>query len=79
MAGELDITEIIKRSELPERKAFVKEIVGDARKAVVRYTVPMPDDSHMRGANSDKVLLSESAMSVAGSVQKTAPEELSQR
>ena len=38
-------------------------------KAVVRYTVPMPDDSHTPGADSEEVLLEGSAMSAADRVQ----------
>ena len=73
MAGALDITEILKRSELSECKVFVetfvKEVVVMPCKAVVRYTVPMADDSHMPGADSEEVLLGESGMSAAGRVQ----------
>ena len=50
MAGALDMTEVLKESELHERRAFaetfVKEIVVMPGKAVIQYTVPMPDDSH---------------------------------
>ena len=61
MAGTLDMTEFLKESELHERRAFVetfvKEIVVMPGKVVIRYTVPMPDDSHMPGADSEEILL----------------------
>ena len=67
MAGTLDMTEFLKESELHERRAFVetfvKEIVVMPGKAVIRYTVPMPDDSHMPGADSEEILLGGSVTS----------------
>ena len=73
MAGALDMTEFLKESELHERRAFaetfVKEIVVMPGKAVVRYNVPMPDDSHTPGAESEEVFLGGSVTSAAGRVQ----------
>ena len=43
-----DISEFLKESELPERRAFietfVREIVVMPGNALLRYTIPMPDD-----------------------------------
>ena len=45
MAGALDMTEFLEKSELHERRAFVetfvKEIVVMPAKAVVRYNIPI--------------------------------------
>ena len=74
MANALDITEILKRSELPERKAFVetfvKKIAVTLGKAVVRYNVPMPDDRHMPGADSEEVLLRDPVAPTTDTVQR---------
>ena len=66
-----DMSEFLKDSELTERRAFietfVKEIVVMPGKAVVRYTVPMPDDSLIPGRSAEKVALN-------GSVLPTLPD-----
>ena len=65
VARAQDMTEFLKESELSERKAFaetfVREIVVMPGKAVVRYNVPMPEDSHTPGADSEEVHLDGSA------------------
>ena len=49
------------RSELTERRAFiesfVKEIVVMPGQALLRYTMPMPDDSPVSGRSSERVAL----------------------
>ena len=68
-----DISEFLKKSELPERRAFieafVREIVVMPGKAVIHYKIPTPDDSPMPGADSEEVLLGVSVTSAAGGVQ----------
>ena len=53
------MTEFLKESELPERRAFielfVKEIVVSPGKAIVRYTIPMPQDSRIAGMDVEEV------------------------
>ena len=65
----LDMTEFLKESELHERRdfiaTFVREIVVMPGKAVIHYKIPMPEDSHTPGADSEEVLLSSLATSVA--------------
>ena len=65
----LAMTEFLNESELPEGKAFVgtfiREIVVIPGKAVVRYTVPIADDSHSPGGDSEEVPLDGSAKSAA--------------
>ena len=50
-----DMSEFLKESELTERRAFietfVKEIVVMPGDALLRYTIPMPDDSPIPGRN----------------------------
>ena len=54
-----DMSEFLKESELTERRAFietfVKEIVVMPGDALLRYTVPMPDDSFLAGRATEKV------------------------
>ena len=61
MARAQDVGEFLRESELSERKAFaevfVREIVVMPGKAVIHYNVPMPDDSHMPGAQSEEIVL----------------------
>ena len=56
-----DMTEFLKESELPERRAlietFVREIVVTPDIAVVRYSVPMADDSRRPGQDFEEVVL----------------------
>ena len=54
------------RSEMTERRAFVetfvKEIVVMPGNALMRYTVPMPDDSRIPGRNAEEVALNGSVL-----------------
>ena len=62
-----DLSVFLNESELTERRAFiesfVKEIVVMPGNAVVRYTVPMPDDSSIPGGVAEKVALNGSVLS----------------
>ena len=62
-----DMSEFLKESELTERRAFietfVKEIVVMPGDALLRYTVPMPDDSLVPGRATEKVALNGSVLS----------------
>ena len=49
--------DFLNESELTERRAFVKEIVVMPGDALLRYTVPMPDDSLIPGKAAEKVAL----------------------
>ncbi len=66
-----DMSEFLKDSELTERRAFietfVKEIVVMPGKAVVRYTVPMPDDSPIPGGKAEDMALNGSVLSTVTS------------
>ena len=66
-----DMSEFLKDSELTERRAFietfVKEIVVMPGKAVVRYTVPMPDDSPIPGKRTEDMALNGSVLSTVKS------------
>ena len=72
-ANALDMTEFLKESELHERRdfiaTFVREIVVTPGKAMIHYRVPMPEDSHTPGADSEEVLLSGLATSAANGAQ----------
>ena len=61
VARAQDMTEFLNGGELSERKAFaetfVREIVVMPGNAVVNYTVPMSDDSHSPGGDSEEVHL----------------------
>ena len=56
-----DMKDFLKESELTERRAFIqsfiKEIVVVPGDALLRYTVPMPDDSSIPGRAAEKVTL----------------------
>ena len=69
----LDMTEFLEASELHERREFianfVRKIVVTPDKVVIRYKIPMPEDSHTPGADSEKVPMSGLATSVAGGTQ----------
>ena len=56
-----DMCEFLKDSELSERRAFietfVKEIVVTPTGALMRYTVPMPDDSLIPGRKAEELAL----------------------
>ena len=66
-----DMKDFLKESELTERRAFIqsfiKEIVVVPGDALLRYTVPMPDDSLIPGRAAEKVALN-------GSLLSTLPE-----
>ena len=66
-----DMSEFLKESELTERRAFietfVKEIVIMPGKAVVRYTVPMPNDSPIPGKKAEEMALNGSVLSIVKS------------
>ena len=56
-----DLSKYLNESELTGRRAFiesfVKEIVGQPGGAVVRYAIPMPEDSPIGGRDSEEVAL----------------------
>ena len=62
-----DMSEFLKESELTERRAFietfVKEIVVMPGDALLRYTIPMPDDSRTPGGNAEEMPLDGSVLS----------------
>ena len=66
-AYALDMSMFLKESELTERRAFiesfVKEIVVMPGNAVVRYTIPMPDDSPIPGRDAEEMALNGSVLS----------------
>ena len=56
-----DMSEFLKESELTQRRAFietfVKEIVVTPAGALMRYTLPMPDDSVLHGGKAEELAL----------------------
>ena len=56
-----DISEFLKASELTERRSFiesfVKEIVVSPGNALVRYTIPMPEDSPIGGRDEEDLAI----------------------
>ena len=62
-----EMSEFLMGSELTERKAFietfVKEIVVVPGDALMRYTIPMPEDSRIPGGNTEKMALDGSVLS----------------
>ena len=62
-----DMSEFLKKSELTERRAFietfVKEIVVVPDNALMRYTIPMPEDSRIPGRNAEDMALNGSVLS----------------
>ena len=62
-----DMKDFLEESELTERRAFiesfVKEIIVIPGDALIRYTVPMPDDSFLAGRATEKVSLDSSVLS----------------
>ena len=62
-----DMSDYLKKSGLTERKAFietfVKEIVVTPGNALMRYTIPMPVDSHVPGQESEDMALPGSVLS----------------
>ena len=61
-----DMRRFLKKSELTERRAFiesfVKEIVVTPDNALLRYSVPMPDDSLVPGRNAEDMALNGSVL-----------------
>ena len=66
-AYALDMSNFLHESELTERRAFiesfVKEIVVMPDNAVVRYTIPMPEDSPIGGRDAEEMALNGSVLS----------------
>ena len=66
-AYALDLSMFLNESELTERRAFiesfVKEIVVMPDNAVVRYTIPMPDDSPIPERDAEEMALNGSVLS----------------
>ena len=62
-----DMSEFLNESELTERRAFietfVKEIVVMPGDALLRYTIPMPDDGPIPGRNAEEMVLNGSVLS----------------
>ena len=71
-----EMSDFLNGSELMERRAFiesfVKEIVVMPDNAVVRYTIPMPDDSPIPGRDAEEMALNGSVLST---VKFGGPEE----
>ncbi len=66
-AYAVDMSEFLNRSEMTERRAFVetfvKEIVVTPGSALLRYTIPMPDDSLIPGRSAEEMALDGSVLS----------------
>ena len=66
-----DLSQFLNESELTERRAFiesfVKEIVVQPGGALVRYTIPMPQDSPIGGKDSEEVYLDAPVLSTVKS------------
>ena len=66
-----DMNRFLRKSELTERRAFIETFVKEIEllpgDALLRYTVPMPDDSLIPGRSAEKVALN-------GSVLPTLPD-----
>ena len=62
-----DMSEFLKKSELTERRAFietfVKEIEVMPDNALLRYTVPIPDESAIHGGKVEEMALNGSVLS----------------
>ena len=62
-----NMSEFLKKSELTGRRAFietfVKEIVVVPDNALMRYTIPMPEDSRVPGRNAEDMALNGSVLS----------------
>ena len=63
--------EFLGTSELTESKAFinsfVKEIAVAPGAATIRYTIPMPEDSPLRGGDAEEVALGSPVLSTVKS------------
>ena len=66
-----EMSEFLATSELTESKAFirsfVKEIGGAPGAATIRYTIPMPEDSPLRGGDAEEVALASPVLSTVQS------------
>ena len=66
-----DLSRYLNESELTERRAFiqsfVKEIVVQPGNALVRYTIPMPQDGPIEGRDSEEVVLDAPVLSTVKS------------
>ena len=62
-----DMKDFLKESELTERRAFIQSFIKESvvvpGDALLRYTVPMPDDSSIPGRAAEKVALNGSVLS----------------
>ena len=62
-----DMNRFLRKSELTERRAFIETFVKEIKllpdNAVVRYTVPMPDDSLIPGEKAQEIPLNGSVVS----------------
>ena len=62
-----DMSRFLKKSGLTERRtfieSFVKEIVVTPDNALMRYTVPMPEDSLAPGMSAEDMVLNGSVLS----------------
>ena len=62
-----DMNRFLRKSELTERRAFIETFVKEIEllpdNAVVRYTVPMPDDSLIPGKKAQEIPLNGSVVS----------------
>ena len=65
------MSEFLRKSELTERRAFIETFVKEIEllpdNAVVRYTVPVPDDSFIPGKKEHEIPLNGSAVSTSKS------------
>ncbi len=66
-----EMSEFLATSELTESKAFirsfVKEIAVAPGAATIRYTIPMPEDSPLRGGDAEEVALGDPVLSTVKS------------
>ena len=66
-----DLSEFLNESELTERRAFiesfVKEVVVQPGGALVRYTIPMPEDSPIGGRDAEEMALHSPVLSTVKS------------
>ena len=60
-----DMSDFLNESEMTERRAFVetfvKEIVVTPGNALLRYAIPMTDDSRIPGRNAEDMALNSSS------------------
>ena len=71
-----DMNRFLRKSELTERRAFIETFVREIEllpdNAVVRYTVPMPDDSLIPGKKAQEIPLNGSVVSTVDVSPTTA-------